>query len=539
MYSLLLVDDEISILNGLYQNVSWDELQITTVYKASFVKDAIEIIKQEHIDLVITDINMPEMNGMELAKMIHENWPYTKIIFLSGYQQFTYAVTAVELGVFRYLLKPVSYVELQQVASEAIAELASELAYKMRMHHLERLVDNQRPWVRERILSHWLSRGNTEYMQDEKQLAQYDIHIKPGDWGFMVAVRYIENDRQAEQPFLRHMALCQSATEILNTSARMLDYFNSDGITILVFLMEDELTLRREQGRIITSLESFQHAIQDALQTASTIFWTSATPVKMLPATYTALKQQIRHQLVLIPNVIIAPDFPTENKLPFLQSMIQRPYLNELIAGLQKEETLERLHVIFNELTHTPNINLYLLQVYHEITGALINDSLARGMSLMEWAKKQMAFLERFSPSITLEQFHQQASDAIIAYMDYVQSTHLTKAKQIVMQVKHLVHEHLSEPITVTFLALQLNYHPNYLSQIFKQETGLALQDYITHKRMMAAKALLVQGTSVGEVASQVGYANIAHFSRIFKRLVGMPPKQYQQSGESKNSTVE
>ena len=65
------------------------------------------------------------------------------------------------------------------------------------MHHLERLVDNQRPWVRERILSHWLSRGNTEYMQDEKQLAQYDIHIKPGDWGFMVAVRYIENDRQA------------------------------------------------------------------------------------------------------------------------------------------------------------------------------------------------------------------------------------------------------------------------------------------------------------------------------------------------------
>ena len=153
MYSLLLVDDEISILNGLYQNVSWDELQITAVYKASFVKDAIEIIKQEHIDLVITDINMPEMNGMELAKMIHENWPYTKIIFLSGYQQFTYAVTAVELGVFRYLLKPVSYVELQQVASEAIAELASELAYKMRMHHLERLVDNQRPWVRERILS--------------------------------------------------------------------------------------------------------------------------------------------------------------------------------------------------------------------------------------------------------------------------------------------------------------------------------------------------------------------------------------------------
>lgn len=539
MYSLLLVDDEISILNGLYQNVSWDELQITTVYKASFVKDAIEIIKQEHIDLVITDINMPEMNGMELAKMIHENWPYTKIIFLSGYQQFTYAVTAVELGVFRYLLKPVSYVELQQVASEAIAELASELAYKMRMHHLERLVDNQRPWVRERILSHWLSRGNTEYMQDEKQLAQYDIHIKPGDWGFMVAVRYIENDRQAEQPFLRHMALCQSATEILNTSARMLDYFNSDGITILVFLMEDELTLRREQGRIITSLESFQHAIQDALQTASTIFWTSATPVKMLPATYTALKQQIRHQLVLIPNVIIAPDFPTENKLPFLQSMIQRPYLNELIAGLQKEETLERLHVIFNELAHTPNINLYLLQVYHEITGAA-NQRFSGPWHVTDGMGKKADGFSRALFSLHHTGTVSSASKRRYHRLHgYVQSTHLTKAKQIVMQVKHLVHEHLSEPITVTFLALQLNYHPNYLSQIFKQETGLALQDYITHKRMMAAKALLVQGTSVGEVASQVGYANIAHFSRIFKRLVGMPPKQYQQSGESKNSTVE
>jgi len=532
MYSLLLVDDEPNILNGLYQNVDWMEIGVTAVYKASLAKEAIEIIRHEHIDLVITDIRMPEMEGTELAAILRRNWPYTKIIFLTGYQEFSYAHSAVSLGVFRYMLKPVLYEDLLQAAREALQELSRELTQMVRLKNMEHTIETLRPVMRERLITNWLARGHLQFLDDDNLLKEYDLPMRHGYWGFLSAVRL---DQPASSPnddlLLSHLAVCDSAADILFPGGAMADFLNSDGVTILAFLWEDEESARLGQTRIVSCMETFQQSLLEAIGKHTTIYWTRAAAVEQLPQVYFELKTRVNQQLLLVPHGIISPEAAGGSFAP-MESLQLRPLFSELIAGLHKDRALERLDVIFRELRQLEGANRSpVLQVYHEITGALVSDSLSRGLPLQAWAGKTIDFFESISSVASLEVFHSSARRAVVQYIDYVYASSVTQTQSMVMAVKEAVRQGLAEDLTVASLAEKFAYHPNYLSQTFKQETGLSLQEYIIHERMDAAKRLLSQGLSVGEAGAHVGYANITHFSRIFKKMVGVSPKQYQQSG--------
>ena len=130
MYNLLLVDDEPYILEGLRYNINWENLDIQEVYQAENGEDALKILSAHKIDLVITDIRMLGMDGLSMSEQITQQWPYTKIIILSGYRTFEYAQRAISTHIFRYLVKPVRYEELEQAAGEALAELQADLQKK-------------------------------------------------------------------------------------------------------------------------------------------------------------------------------------------------------------------------------------------------------------------------------------------------------------------------------------------------------------------------------------------------------------------------
>ena len=532
MYSLLLVDDEPNILNGLYQNVDWMDIGISVVYKASLAKDAIEIIRHEHIDLVITDIRMPEMDGTELAAIIRRNWPYTKIIFLTGYQEFAYAHEAVSLGVFRYMLKPVMYEELLKAADEALHELSNELMQMVRIKNMEQTIGMLRPVMRERIISNWLARGNIQFLDDEAMLKEYNLPMRHGYWGFLAAVRPdLPASAQGNDLLLSHYAIRDSTADILFPGGAMVDMLNSDGITVLTFMWASNPEARSGQARIVSCMEAFQQSILNALGKHTTIYWTRTATAEQLPQVYFELKKRINQQQLLVSHSIVGPENACGSIAP-MESLQLRPAFSELIAGLHKESALERLDVIFQELRHLESANRSpVLQVYHEITGALVSDSLSRGLPLQAWAGETIDFFESISSATSLDTFHSYAERAVVQYIDHVYASSVTQTQSMVMAIKEAIKQDLASDITVASLAERFAYHPNYLSQTFRHETGMSLQDYIISERMSAAKRLLTQGLSVGEVGASVGYANITHFSRIFKKLVGVSPKQYQKSG--------
>ena len=125
-YRMILIDDEAVILRGLKQLVDWEQLNIEIVGEATDGIEGLNIIQQLNPDIVISDIAMPNLNGIELLKTVHNEKIGTKVIFLSGYQEFSYAKEAVKYGAEDYLLKPIGAKELEQVVEQVIIKIKEE-----------------------------------------------------------------------------------------------------------------------------------------------------------------------------------------------------------------------------------------------------------------------------------------------------------------------------------------------------------------------------------------------------------------------------
>ena len=127
-FTIILADDEQQILYGMKNGIDWESLGFSVVGTAQNGKEALELIEEYHPDLLISDIKMPFMDGLELSKTIHENYINTKIILFSGWDDFEYARTAISYGVSQYIMKPIDYNEMQKLLTTMHEELEKEYA---------------------------------------------------------------------------------------------------------------------------------------------------------------------------------------------------------------------------------------------------------------------------------------------------------------------------------------------------------------------------------------------------------------------------
>ena len=169
-FSIILADDEQQILFGMKNGIDWESLGFSVVGTAQNGKEALELIEEYHPDLLISDIKMPFMDGLELSKIIHDNYINTKIILFSGWDDFEYARTAISYGVSQYLMKPIDYDEIQKLLTNIHEELEKEYAEKLNRTRLENIYAESIPLLRQQFLTQLL----TEPVTDE----YYDSQIK-------------------------------------------------------------------------------------------------------------------------------------------------------------------------------------------------------------------------------------------------------------------------------------------------------------------------------------------------------------------------
>ena len=169
-FSIILADDEQQILFGMKNGIDWESLGFSVVGTAQNGKEALELIEEYHPDLLISDIKMPFMDGLELSKIIHDNYINTKIILFSGWDDFEYARTAISYGVSQYLMKPIDYDEMQKLLTNIHEELEKEYAEKLNRTRLENIYAESIPLLRQQFFTQLL----TEPVTDE----YYDSQIK-------------------------------------------------------------------------------------------------------------------------------------------------------------------------------------------------------------------------------------------------------------------------------------------------------------------------------------------------------------------------
>lgn len=527
MFNLLLVDDERYILDGLRNNIDWALLDIQEVYCVEDADEALQILESHRIDVVITDIRMPGQDGLSLGSGIQQKWPYTKVIILSGYRDFEYAQKAVSINAFSYLVKPVRYDDLEAQVRQALEELQEDLRSRSILEKAEQKLARMTPLLQDRYLRRWLEEDSSHPESNCQELQDYGLDIRRQDRGFWVLIS--AKGGTTTQVNTYHLALEELSLQMLRKDVRMVSYLSLESRSAFLFLDEDAEKLSSFFHRTLEYLDSYLYSVQTTLNPSASIFWDFPAPLSMLADQYRELSKRMNRRTGRECGSISGPaSEETDITKSDLKALHLHPSLLTLIASREKDELLKRIGQLFSELRAQGGYHEPALAIYHAITGAVLIDSLQNSISVDSLEDDLRDFLESWTISGNLQAFETQCKRLVTQYLALVSSNMDAAEGKLITRVRKIVEENLQSVLSVRHIAEQCHYNPTYLSRIFKDSSGISLQEYIIQIRMERAKKLLDQGIKVSDVAIAVGYDSLPIFSRAFKRTVGVSPKQYQ-----------
>ena len=248
-FTIILADDEQQILYGMKNGIDWESLGFSVVGTAQNGKEALELIEEYHPDLLISDIKMPFMDGLELSKTIHENYINTKIILFSGWDDFEYARTAISYGVSQYIMKPIDYNEMQKLLTTMHEELEKEYAEKMNRTRLENIYTESIPLLRQQFFTQLLTETLTEdyctlQMKNLKLNLDYEVfHI--------ITVKIRENDLNDVLSELSILFIAFFSSQCMMTRTN-----TESKKTVAVIL---PYTYNKENSRILDAIRDYAH----------------------------------------------------------------------------------------------------------------------------------------------------------------------------------------------------------------------------------------------------------------------------------------
>lgn len=492
MKKVFLVDDETSIVNWLKNSVNWDEFDCTIHSSSNNAKTALEELKKEKVDILITDIAMPEMNGLALIKMVKEFQPHIHIIIISAHSDFSYAKEAVRLGAEDYILKPLDKVELE----EALTRISFSMNQKLPQDDFKVFQNN--------MLQRWVKGlDNTDDFREQAEIAGLDIEKKQYSV-FIVHTRDLHKDvliqvfRQCSE-FMQTVSeglFLDSLTDIVGVLSKS----EEENKNILARL----LTLLKTQfgnNIYITLGKTVCHYLQVRLSYESAIFFRFAglfaeneiftaqdrpSPAALLESsTYRKLQLQLEEK-----NITKA----LENALDIASNLEKR-----------QDVTAAREQALFIALSFLKTYEIILTT--HESQNIYTIAGEYRRIPPAIWLMKFLSAIKKHHDA----QFH---------------SLH-----PYVLKMSNWVMEEYSNPdLNLSALADKLKVTSVYLGQLFYSQTGSYFNDYLTNIRLKEACNLLTTtSTRIGDIAKQVGFSSQSYLNRVFRKKYHLTPLEYRQ----------
>ncbi|WP_339233750.1 response regulator [Paenibacillus sp. FSL R5-0517] len=531
MIKVILADDEPIIIKGLQKLINWSSLGMEIIGQASEGNELMRMLEQNHPDLIISDIKMPNMTGIDIIKTIKENALPVKVIFISAYQEFSYARDAVSYGALDYLLKPIRRTQLEQVLLRAARLITEEHEDKLRqgkLKHLEKKVHlEQREEGISRLIEGTLSKNSDYYplICNVLRGPQYCIGIMDVEWG---EVGQKWNDKETR---LALFAVGNILNELITEPAiGQVLLYGDKYVYICGFDNEQD---SREMAKEI------HRNIRQYLKLGSTIGISSMIDQLFnLPDAY----QQARYANDLkyflgIDKVIEFNGAPLAAKSRVIEIYsLQRQAAIHFIENDQKmgmkiwKELLEMIRLAhFGDRTLAISTCLssllYLVQEL-EKSGLLTTEQSV----LRDQAQVRLSQLKTYNQ--VLHEMIRIVEDLLMI----IENESGNKEKAVLAKVKQFIETHYHEEVTLESVANITYMNSSYFSFFFKKHTGKNFKQYLTEVRLKhAIRMLLHTDFMVYEIAEKVGYHNPRHFSDIFRKAFGQLPNEYRQDKGKNN----
>ena len=538
MLRVFLVEDESIIRETLRDTVPWSQYGYSFAGEAGDGEMALPLIRQVKPDVLITDIRMPFMDGLALSELVSREFPGMKIVIISGYDDFEYARQAINIGVDRYLLKPITKKALLNALEELKEKIEGERANRSHLAQFHREAEEYEQYTR-RVFFERVVAGQLSVQEIYESAAKLDIDLRAQCYTiafFSVlpepagsAETYSEPGARLRDALLEHF---------LKYPEYILLRWN---LTTYAVLLKGETAQMEELTRRCVDAVRSQYALHAPEQNWYVAAGRPTQRLSALPACFEEVSRLWACRYILPRQHVLTAD--TVSFLTGTGSDCQLDQLDAgkvdpaILSGVMQSASAQEIPSFVDEyirnveeaLSSKPFCQYLMLSV--RFTAARF--AAALGVNQRE-AFAPLTCLELVGRNVTAADLRGYLSAILLRIVELRDQASSSQFRSLLKQAVAYIDSHFAEEsLSLNQVAREVNISANYLSAVFSQEMGATFTEYVTSKRMDRAKELLrTTDKRSGEVAAAVGYRDPHYFSFLFKKTQGCTPRDYRGGGK-------
>lgn len=500
MKKVMIVEDEELILQGIRNILDWEALGLQVVHMAHDGVEALEMWEKEPVHIIVTDISMPEMDGLELLRRIREKEEQVRFIILTGYDEFNYAREAIRLEVENYILKPIDEEELERQLRETVEKLDEMDRKKVRY------IDEKTQWM------HFL-RGGAEEGEYRRYAEMLGL---PPDQGIYYAALMKWNMNG-----LKEKKISDVIVELKQEEKLKIVHLPPDS---LLMVLESEAM---DEAEVQEYFSELQNQVESRFNVMTFLcIGPSFRSFSQLPESY-RMAAKLQKYLIL-------EGYGT--------CISQRQIQNRKTEALSMDETLLRKFILKKETEAAVGYmeDLFINNIRGDASAASLYQMAVRMAMLLQEIKKEYKLESgKFQDITELIEIIFRADDIhgirtafvseiteIIACMHEEDSQYTPVVRQIIAEVQ----QNYREDMNLKTLAYKYHMNASYLGQIFQKEVGCSFARYLSNTKNGIAKELILNtNMKINDIARQVGYPDTSYFYRKFKQCYGVSPASLRE----------
>lgn len=537
---VFLVEDEMVIRRGIKNSIDWEKEGYIFCGEASDGELAYPMIIKEKPDILITDIRMPFMDGLELCKLVKKELPNIKILILSGYDEFDYAKEAIRLGVTEYLLKPISSGKLLEAlngVSESIRrEKEDKDLVRKYMEEMRENTEHEKQKFFEQMIA-----GNLSMADALETGKKYEMNLSAGMYNLLL-FRFTLGEENRKSGEL--LGEAEYAIEKLTERLEYVFEFQR-GVEGWAFLL-----MADNEEQMSERVKELSKDLEEIMKNYSTIayFGEIGQPVARLRELEESFREAERalaarftmelNRIISVEDIRMAQNVDTLDDIEitsFGEIEKTRTMLEKFLNNGAEDEIDEFVDVYINELPEE-NLKSVLMRQYIIMDAYIVMMSFCEKIEGIEGEMQAQSeeLKNSMKTSQTLEEiknYIRMLLKKIIGVRDTISGRRYSDIIEIAKD--QIRKTYMSDEISLNTIAAEVGMSPSYFSSIFSKEMGKTFVEYLTEIRMDRAKELLMcSSMKTSEIGYEVGYKDPHYFSYIFKKTQNCTPKEFRARGK-------
>ena len=532
---LIIADDEKWVRTAIRTLIPFEKLDLTLSCEASNGIEALELCRQHKPDILLTDIMMPGLTGLELIKEVRNILPALRIVVISGYNDFEYAKTAMKYGIIDYLLKPVDENELVQVLERIGAELGEQERLIKAKDAEQEQYKKALPVMCEAFLNQVISRNSMTADKVRSELHKYGIDLS--DNNYTLCITAPDESLRSDEDRVRHnyyrllvkramkryagavtFPLAQDNTTLVSVLNRN---YEPEGIQ-KAFRICNRILMKKLELTISTGISGTTHQLcmlQDlylnAYEALETRFWEGRSTLAVYKPKYLA----------------------DELKLALSEDLLNKITLNLKLSNMQT--ALSYIEGISSSLNHSSLVKPLLVKEFfwQFIQSVIIMLNIQLPFTRHETMVTGEQPYDRIKETLFMSNLETYIKELLQRIFNFYHDKNPLDHNNLIENAKKVIESNFAGDISLEQVAKHVHLSPAYLSELFKKETGMSFIDYKTIIRIEYAKKLLcTPSMNISEISGKVGYSDPKYFSKLFKKITGKTIYEFRK--EFRNATL-